>query len=81
LGDFLPLGQVIALEVFSKITEVAHILLLLFYKVKVVYISFLTKNGLGYILGNFFTNSSGHPEHELDPICSDNTRREFSTIY
>jgi hypothetical protein len=25
------------------------------------YVSILTKNGLGYRLGDFFTNSSGHP--------------------
>jgi hypothetical protein len=29
---------------------------------KVMYIIFLTKNGLGYILGDHFTNSSGHPD-------------------
>jgi hypothetical protein len=32
----------------------------LFSTVKIMQI-FLTKNGLGYILGDFFTNSSGHP--------------------
>jgi hypothetical protein len=26
-----------------------------------IYVLILTKNGLGYILGDFFTNSSGHP--------------------
>jgi hypothetical protein len=30
------------------------------------YVLILTKNGLGYILGDFFTNSSGHPDHALD---------------
>jgi hypothetical protein len=25
------------------------------------YVILLTKNGLGYILGNFLTNASGHP--------------------
>jgi hypothetical protein len=27
-----------------------------------MYVFIFTKNGLGYILGDFFTNSSGHPE-------------------
>jgi hypothetical protein len=26
----------------------------------------LTENGLGYNLGDFFTNSSGHPGHQPD---------------
>jgi hypothetical protein len=29
------------------------------------YVLISTKNGLGYTLGNFFTNSSGHPAHEF----------------
>jgi hypothetical protein len=32
----------------------------------------MTKNGLGYILGDFFTNASGHPvrqsKNKLTPI-------------
>jgi hypothetical protein len=27
------------------------------------YVLILTKNGLGYILGDFFKNSSGHPDY------------------
>jgi hypothetical protein len=34
-----------------------------YYKVTYVCI-FLTKNGLGYILGHFFASSSGHPDSE-----------------
>jgi hypothetical protein len=30
------------------------------------------KNGLGYILGDFFTNSSGHPDVELQKQMSRN---------
>jgi hypothetical protein len=26
------------------------------------------KNGLGYILGDFFINSSGHPDHNINPV-------------
>jgi hypothetical protein len=32
-----------------------------------VCISFCKKNGLGYILGEFFTNSSGHTENRSPP--------------
>jgi hypothetical protein len=42
-----------------KITEEARILGLLFSKVKVMY--YFGQNGLGNVLGDFFTNSSGHP--------------------
>jgi hypothetical protein len=46
---------------FSKITELAQIFGLLFPQ-RSSYVFILAKNGLGYILGDFFTNSSGHPE-------------------
>jgi hypothetical protein len=45
-----------------KIAEVAHISGLLFPMVPVMYSFGQQKNGLGYILGDFFTNSSGHPD-------------------
>jgi hypothetical protein len=45
---------------FSKITEAAKIWGLLFPTVK-KFLQILTKTGLGYILRDFFTNSSGHP--------------------
>jgi hypothetical protein len=35
-----------------------------FFPMYKIYISF-DKNGLGYILGDFFTNSSGHTGMEL----------------
>jgi hypothetical protein len=48
-----------------KITEVAFILGLLFAKVKVVHYIILTKTYWAmYILGDFFTNSSGHPHEQ-----------------
>jgi hypothetical protein len=28
----------------------------------------LAKNGLGYIVGGFFTNSSGHPAYEVNLV-------------
>jgi hypothetical protein len=47
--------------------ELAQILsYVLFSMVKVMFVLILRKNGLGYILGDFFTNTSGHPGGELD---------------
>jgi hypothetical protein len=43
------------------IAEVAHKVGVLLATVKVMYALILSKNVLGYILGEFFTNSSGHP--------------------
>jgi hypothetical protein len=45
---------------FLKTTEGAQIIWLLFFQVNRD-VLVLTKNGLGYILGDFFTDSSGHP--------------------
>jgi hypothetical protein len=44
-----------------KIKQEAQSLRLPFSTVKVMYLHNFDKNGLGYILGDFFTNSSGHP--------------------
>jgi hypothetical protein len=46
---------------FLKITEVAQNFLAAFFHEKRLCI-ILDRNGLGYILGNFFTYSSGHPD-------------------
>jgi hypothetical protein len=43
------------------ILKVAHIFGLLFPTVKVMHLHIMAKNGLGHILGEFLTNSSGHP--------------------
>jgi hypothetical protein len=45
---------------FLEITEVAQIFGILSYTYSKSYVLIL-KNGLGNILGGFFTNSSGHP--------------------
>jgi hypothetical protein len=42
-----------------------------FWKIKVTYILILTKNGVGYILGDFLTNSSGHPDSILADLDID----------
>jgi hypothetical protein len=46
-------------------TEIAQIIGLHFSTVKVFY-WFSQKNGLGYIVSDFFTNASGHPAQELN---------------
>jgi hypothetical protein len=58
-GEFSPFGRLFSLGRFSKITQLAQISGLLFSTVKII--NFDKKNGPGYILGDFFTNSSGHP--------------------
>jgi hypothetical protein len=45
-----------------KRTEAAHILRRFFHGKRTALI--LTMNGLGYILGDFFSNSSGRPGQE-----------------
>jgi hypothetical protein len=72
LGEFSHIGRLFALGSVLKITEVAQIFSLLFSMVRGVYVSISTNNWLGYILGDFFTNSSGHSA-KTDP-CSTNFR-------
>jgi hypothetical protein len=71
LGEFSPNGVVVYFWQFFLITEAArHFELLFFHDISGAY--FLTKNGFGYILGHFFTNSSGHPDRRLPtylPTC------------
>jgi hypothetical protein len=63
LGKFSPLGQLFTLGIVLKITEVAQFLGYFFPR-KHLRINF-DKKCLGRILGNFFTNVSGHPAEEL----------------
>jgi hypothetical protein len=51
-----------------KNTKVAQILGI--FKKSIDSVSNFTKNGLGYILGDFFTNSSGRPVANLLKLCS-----------
>jgi hypothetical protein len=46
--------------VFYEIKKVAHIFWELLYTIKVMHY-FWQNNGMGYILSDVFTNSSGHP--------------------
>jgi hypothetical protein len=60
LGKVSPNGRLFTSGRFSYITDVAQD----FWTTLSLFIDFvliLTKNGLGYILGDFFTNPSGHP--------------------
>jgi hypothetical protein len=56
LGDCLIWGSLF------KITEVSHVFVLLVSNMVRFFRALIwTKNGFGHILGEFFTNSSGHP--------------------
>jgi hypothetical protein len=59
LGEFSPIGQLFSLGSVLKITEGGHFLATFFHGTGNVLI--LTNHWLGYILGDFFTNPSGHP--------------------
>jgi hypothetical protein len=58
LGDFLPIGQLFALGSFLKISKDPEFWPTFYYGKS--FAPILTKNGLGYILGEIFANSSGH---------------------
>jgi hypothetical protein len=62
----LASGAIITQKEITKVNS-THFLAI-YSMVKVTYAYILTKNGwLGYILGDFFTNSSGHPGRERGP--------------
>jgi hypothetical protein len=61
LGEFSPIGWLFTLGSFLKMTKVAQIYGLHFPNVSATCVLILRKNGLGYLLGAFFANSSGHP--------------------
>jgi hypothetical protein len=58
----LPNGEIVILGCFLKVKRVAQINGLLFC-------GMCYKNGLGYILGDSFANSSGHPAWKADLGC------------
>jgi hypothetical protein len=55
------MGDCFYVRQFSEIYRSCPNFWAAFFTVKVKITTILTKNGLGYILGDFFTNSSGHP--------------------
>jgi hypothetical protein len=69
------IGQLITLDSFMKILKVATIFLLLFFLVKVVFYFF---NGLGYILGDFWHETSGHTVRRSSP---DSKRGNVNELY
>jgi hypothetical protein len=64
LGEFSPLGQQLSLGSFMKIAEKSKVFLARFWRRKSC-VLILTKSELGYTLGDFFANSSGHPDRNL----------------
>jgi hypothetical protein len=68
LGEFLPVGRPFYLGSFVKITEIAQLMGVLFHDKCCVLI--FTRNGFGYILGDFFTNASGHPGPGFKIACA-----------
>jgi hypothetical protein len=63
-GEISPIGRLFTFSSFLKLTEVAQIFGLLFFhdtRYVCTYILILPINGLGFVLGDSFTNSSGHP--------------------
>jgi hypothetical protein len=64
LGKFSPIGWLFSLCGFWKFQKLRKFMALLFPEVSVLYL-FWQKNGLGYILGDFFTNWSGHLGKDL----------------
>jgi hypothetical protein len=59
LGEFVQIGRLFTLGCFLKILKQPNYLSYFFHGK--IYVFILTKNRLGHILGDFFTNTSGHP--------------------
>jgi E3 ubiquitin-protein ligase DOA10 len=59
LGEYLPIERLFPLDSFLIITAMVQIFGYFFHVSGYVFI--LAKSRLGYILSDFFTNSSGHP--------------------
>jgi hypothetical protein len=70
LDDFSPIGRLITLGIYfcENYSKKAQIIGLRFSRGKSYALSF-TKNGLGHILGYFFTNSSCPPACNLNTYC------------
>jgi hypothetical protein len=61
----VPFGRLFSSGSFLKITSVTTKVALIFSHGKKIYIHFDNRYVLGYVLGDFSTNSSGHPELAL----------------
>jgi hypothetical protein len=62
LGEYLPIGRLFSLGSFFEKCKSSTNSWFFFDGTSCVLI--LTQNWLGYILGDFFANSSGHPGDE-----------------
>jgi hypothetical protein len=70
LAYFRPLGDCFPLAVFFKVTQKVT---QTFLPRKQIMKFNLAKTGMGYILGDFCTNSSGHPAsfyHDMTAFCA-----------
>jgi hypothetical protein len=63
-GEFSPIVRLFTLGSFLKLKEAAQIFGLLFSHGEKYVCNNFDKNGLGYMLGDFLTNSSGHPDKD-----------------
>jgi hypothetical protein len=64
LSEFSPHGRLFTFGSVLKITEVGQIFWATYFHAT-SYVLIMTKIWLGDILGDFFTNSSGHPGDEI----------------
>jgi hypothetical protein len=71
LGASSPIGLLLTLVGFLKITEDSWTTFLQSKS----YVAILTKNGLGYILGDFLTYSSGRPALNTLPSIGSGVHR------
>jgi hypothetical protein len=61
VGEFSPVGRLFSFEQTLKITDVDQNCWATVFREK-SYALVLTNNGFGQHLGDFFANSSGHPD-------------------
>jgi hypothetical protein len=68
LGEFLPNGRLISFGSFFNYRSGPNFRATFFYGKSCVFI--LAKNRLGYILGDFFTYTSGHPVKKQNEVTT-----------
>jgi hypothetical protein len=61
LGEFSPIRHLFTLGSSSENDKSSPNFGICTFQEGKIDVLVLTKNGMGYILGDFFTNSSGHP--------------------
>jgi hypothetical protein len=69
LGEFSPNGCLLTLGSFLNYRSSSNILATFFHRKSKLYLLMLTENVLGFILGDVFANTSGHPVcWETNPV-------------